>query len=64
MFLWLRGCLNAGFAVGLLKGFDIETTVRFAQATSALKSTGLGSQAGVESFAQTLNFMETQKTRS
>ena len=61
------GCgdaFNAGFAVGLLKGFDIETTVRFAQATAALKSTGLGSQAGVESFAHTLNFMKTQKTRS
>jgi sugar/nucleoside kinase (ribokinase family) len=61
------GCgdaFNAGFAVGLLKGFDIETTVRFAQATAALKSTGLGSQAGVESFAHTLDFMKTQKTRS
>ena len=61
------GCgdaFNAGFAVGLLKGFDIETTMRFAQATAALKSTGLGSQAGVESFAHTLNFMKTQKTRS
>ena len=61
------GCgdaFNAGFAVGLVKGFDIETTVRFAQAKSALKSTGLGSLAGVESFAQTLNFMKTQKTRS
>jgi sugar/nucleoside kinase (ribokinase family) len=61
------GCgdaFNAGIAVGLLKGFDIETTVRFAQATSALKSTGLGSQAGVESYAKTLNFMKTQKMRS
>ena len=61
------GCgdaFNAGFAVGLLKGFDIANTVRFAQATAALKSTGLGSQAGVESFAQTLNFMKMQKMRS
>ncbi len=61
------GCgdaFNAGFAVGLCHGFDAETTVRFAQATSALNATGLGSQAGVESFDHTLNFMKKTKTRS
>ena len=60
------GCgdaFNAGFAVGLVKGFDAETTVRFAQATSALNATGLGSQAGVESFEHTLNFMKTCATK-
>ena len=60
------GCgdaFNAGYAVGLCRGFDPETTVRFAQATSALNATGLGSQAGVQSFEHTLNFMRTQKTR-
>ena len=60
------GCgdaFNAGFAVGLVKGLDIETCVRFAQATSALNATGLGSQAGVESFEHTLNFMKTTKTK-
>ena len=60
------GCgdaFNAGFAVGLCRGFDAETAVRFAQATSALNATGLGSQAGVESFEHTLNFMKTTKTR-
>ena len=60
------GCgdaFNAGFAVGLVKGFDAETTVRFAQATSALNATGLGSQAGVESFEHTLNFMNTCATK-
>jgi sugar/nucleoside kinase (ribokinase family) len=60
------GCgdaFNAGFAVGLVKGFSPEDTVRFAQATSALNATGLGSQAGVESFEHTLNFMKTTKTR-
>lgn len=60
------GCgdaFNAGFAVGLCHGFDPETAVRFAQATSALNATGLGSQAGVESFEHTLNFMKTTKTR-
>ncbi len=61
------GCgdaFNAGFAVGLSKGFDPQTTVRFAQATSALNATGLGSQAGVESFAHTLNFMKTTKVKA
>jgi sugar/nucleoside kinase (ribokinase family) len=60
------GCgdaFNSGFAVGLIKGFDPETTVRFAQATSALNATGLGSQAGVRSFDHTLNFMKTTPAR-
>lgn len=61
------GCgdsFNAGFAVGLVKEFDAETRVRFAQATSALNATGLGSQAGVVDFEHTLNFMKTQKTKA
>ena len=60
------GCgnaFNAGFAVGLVKGFSPEDTVRFAQATSALNATGLGSQAGVTSFEHTLNFMKTARTK-
>jgi sugar/nucleoside kinase (ribokinase family) len=60
------GCgdaFNAGFAVGLVNGFDVEATVRFAQATSALNATGLGSQAGVESFERTLDFAKTTRTR-
>jgi sugar/nucleoside kinase (ribokinase family) len=61
------GCgdaFNAGFAVGLCHGFDPETTVRFAQATSALNATGLGSQAGVQSFEHTLDFMKYTRTRA
>jgi sugar/nucleoside kinase (ribokinase family) len=60
------GCgdaFNAGFAVGLVKGFDIQNTVRIAQATSALNATGLGSQAGVRNFEHTLAFMRDAKTR-
>ena len=60
------GCgdaFNAGFAVGLVKDFDPEMRVRFAQATSALNATGLGSQAGVENFEHTLNFMKTTKVK-
>ena len=55
---------DAGYAAALCHGFDPETSVRFAQATSALNATGLGSQAGVESFEHTLNFMKTTPTRS
>ena len=61
------GCgdaFNAGFAVGLMRGFDPETTVRFAQATSALNATGLGSQAGVTSFDHTMEFMTRTPTRA
>ena len=60
------GCgdaFDAGFAVALCKGFDPETAVRFAQATSALNATGLGSQAGVESFEHTWNFMKNTPAR-
>jgi sugar/nucleoside kinase (ribokinase family) len=60
------GCgdaFNAGFAVGLVKGFDIESTVRFAQATAALNATGLGSQAGVASFEHTAAFLRATPTR-
>ncbi len=60
------GCgdaFNAGFAVGLVNGFDVEWTVRFAEATAALNATGLGSQAGVESFEQTLSFAQTTRSR-
>jgi sugar/nucleoside kinase (ribokinase family) len=60
------GCgdaFDSGYAVALCKGFDPETSVRFAQATSALNATGLGSQAGVESFEHTWNFMTKTPTR-
>jgi sugar/nucleoside kinase (ribokinase family) len=60
------GCGDAfdgGYAVALVKGFDPETAMRFAQATSALNATGLGSQAGVESFEHTLRFMKTTKIK-
>jgi sugar/nucleoside kinase (ribokinase family) len=61
------GCgdaFNAGFAVGLNRGFDARTTVRFAQATSALNATGLGSQAGVQSYDHTLAFMTNTPTKA
>lgn len=60
------GCgdaFNAGFAAGLLKGFTTAETVRFAQATSALNATGLGSQAGVVDFQSTVDFAKNTPTR-
>jgi sugar/nucleoside kinase (ribokinase family) len=60
------GCgdaFNAGVAVALCHGFDAETMVWFAQATSAQNATGLGSQAGVESLERTLEFMRTTPVR-
>ena len=41
----------------------METAVRFAQATSALNATGLGSQAGVKDFQHTLAFMNETLTK-
>ena len=61
------GCgdaFDAGFTVALCKGMDPETAVRFAQATSALNATGLGSQAGVVDFEGTLDFMRRTPTKS
>ncbi len=61
------GCgdaFDAGFAVALCKGMDPEPAVRFAQATSALNATGLGSQAGVVDFDHTLDFMTRTPTKS
>jgi sugar/nucleoside kinase (ribokinase family) len=55
------GCgdaFNAGFAVALKHGLPPEQAVRFAQATSALNATGLGSQAGVVDFDHTWAFMQ------
>ena len=55
------GCgdaFNAGWAVALCKGMDPHTAMRFAQATSALNATGLGSQAGIVDFDHTLAFMQ------
>ena len=60
------GCGDAfdgGFAVALRRGMDPETCVRFAQAASALNATGLGSQAGIQSFDHTLEYMRTTPLR-
>lgn len=60
------GCgdaFNAGFAVALKRGLPAEEAVRFAQATSALNATGLGSQAGVVDFDHTSAFIRKTPTK-
>jgi hypothetical protein len=44
---------SAGFIAGLNRGFDLRTTARFAAAAASLVATGLGSDAGIESFRAT-----------
>ncbi len=61
------GCgdtFNAGLAAGLVTGLGIEETVRLAQACSALNATGLGSQAGIVSMAETRAFMARASVRA
>ncbi|GIX13457.1 MAG: kinase [Paracoccaceae bacterium] len=56
-------CFNAGFATGLHLGLPVEDCVRMGQAASAQNATGLGSQAGVTSLRDTLNFMDSTPLR-
>lgn len=56
------GCgdaFDAGFIAALHHKMDVETSLRFAQATAGLVATGLGSDAGIQSFEHTLNCMKT-----
>ena len=61
------GCgdaFDAGFITSLHHKMDTETALRFAQASAGLVATGLGSDAGIISFADTLNTMKTWKIKS
>ena len=61
------GCgdaFDAGFIASLHHKMDTETALRFAQASAGLVATGLGSDAGIISFADTLNTMKTWKIKS
>lgn len=54
------GCgdaFDAGFIAALHHRMDLESSLRFAQASSALVASGLGSDAGIRSFEQTLETM-------
>jgi sugar/nucleoside kinase (ribokinase family) len=61
------GCgdaFDAGFIAALHHRMDTETALRFAQAAAGLVATGLGSDAGIVSFEDTLDTMRRWKTRS
>jgi sugar/nucleoside kinase (ribokinase family) len=55
---------DAGFIAGLRHGYDLETCARFATAASGLVATGLGSDAGIVSFEDTLRKMRSLRVRS
>ena len=60
------GCgdaFSAGLIAGLHHGWDVEKSARFASAAGALVATGLGSDAGIVSFADTERLMYTARTR-
>jgi hypothetical protein len=54
------GCgdaFDAGFIAALHHNMDVEQSLRFAQASAGLVATGLGSDAGITTFADTLEKM-------
>ena len=51
----------AGFLTGVLQGWDLEKTGRFATAVGALSVTALGATTGIRPLEETLRFMERQK---
>ena len=54
------GCgdaFDAGYITALHHKMDLTTALNFAQASAALVATGLGSDAGIRSFGETLAFM-------
>jgi sugar/nucleoside kinase (ribokinase family) len=60
------GCgdaFDAGFIAALHHEMDVETGLRFAQAAAGLVATGLGSDAGIRSFEQTLKVMKDWKIK-
>jgi sugar/nucleoside kinase (ribokinase family) len=61
------GCgdaFDAGFIASLHHKMDVETSLRFAQAAAGLVATGLGSDAGIVSFDDTLKAMRRWTIRS
>jgi sugar/nucleoside kinase (ribokinase family) len=61
------GCgdaFDAAFITALQHDMDLETSLRFAQAAAALVAGGLGSDAGISSFADTLSAMNTMRIKT
>ncbi|MCU0521714.1 MAG: PfkB family carbohydrate kinase [Anaerolineae bacterium] len=49
---------HGAYIVGLLHGWDVRQTARFAAAVSAIKCTRLGGRAGIPTFEETQVFLE------
>lgn len=61
------GCgdaFDAGFIAALHHKMDVKTSLRFAQAAAGLVATGLGSDAGIVSFAETSRMMKEWKIKT
>lgn len=61
------GCgdaFDAGFITALHHKMDVATSLRFAQAAAGLVATGLGSDAGIQSFDHTLKVMKEWKIKA
>jgi sugar/nucleoside kinase (ribokinase family) len=54
---------RAGFLAGIVQGWDLERTGRFANAVGASCVTAIGCTAGIKSLPETLHLMETAKPR-
>lgn len=52
-------CFAAGFLTGIVKGWELEKTGRFANAVGAMCVMALGATTGIKSLEETLAFMET-----
>jgi sugar/nucleoside kinase (ribokinase family) len=52
----------AGFLAGIVRGWDVEQSARFATAVGACCVTALGATTGVKDFAGTLEFLESYPT--
>ena len=60
------GCgdaFDAGMFTSLINDFDLEKSLKFATTTSGLVATGLGSDAGIIDFDDTINKMNTLKIK-
>ncbi|MGQ9553744.1 MAG: carbohydrate kinase family protein [Anaerolineae bacterium] len=54
----------AGFLTGLIQGWELEKTARFANAVGALCVTAVGATTGIRSLQETLDFMANMPVRS
>ncbi len=55
---------HGGYIYGLLRGWDMERTVRFASAFAALKCRRLGGRSGIPGLKEVVRFMEEMSTQS